>query len=111
MVAIDVNEHALPYTMPRLMLQFAVLFCVRSINFQPTASSTDRTRPYDRKLDMRRDLRIASHHASNLQHDSGAFNANMADIGVTVRLRKELASILCEMEVTYNDYVEPSTDA
>eukprot|EP01033_Poteriospumella_lacustris_P012655 gene12655-9050_t len=93
MVAIDVNEHALPYTMPRLMLQFAVLFCVRSINFQPTASSTDRTRPYDRKLDMRRDLRCSF------------------EDWVTVRLRKELASILCEMEVTYNDYVEPSTDA
>ena len=41
----------------------------------------------------------------------GAFlNANMADTGVTVhmRLRKELASILCAMDATYHDYVEPS---
>eukprot|EP01033_Poteriospumella_lacustris_P009627 gene9628-6889_t len=55
------HEHALPYTMPRLMLQFCVLYCVRSINFQTRASSTDRTSPYEaffgRKLDMRRDLR------------------------------------------------------
>jgi hypothetical protein len=41
----------------------------------------------------------------------GAFlNASMADTGVIVhmRLRKELASILCEMDGTYRDYVEPS---
>ena len=57
------HEHSLPYLMPKLMIVWCVLFSVRSVNLQPSRTSTDRTSPHEQftgmKLDARRDLRIA----------------------------------------------------
>lgn len=57
------HDTTLPYVMTRLMMVMCVLFCVRMINFQPNALSTDRVSPYEqftgRYIDMKRDLRFS----------------------------------------------------
>ena len=54
-------DHGLPYVMPPLMMVYCVMYCVRSINFQPSSTSMDKVSPYEQftglKLDAKRDLR------------------------------------------------------
>ena len=53
--------HALPYTMNAALLTYCVLFCVRSVNLQPSATSTTLLSPQElysgMRLDMARDLK------------------------------------------------------